>query len=166
MKANITDIVPGIGLGDIKFGMLREDVKSLLGEPDEIESQSHDDDDDDVTESWHYDDIEVSLSFEKAEDWRLCTIAVSNEDATLKGKEIIGLSKDELMETLKKVGITDLTTEDWSSADSPDYFSVTSEDQEIVFWIDSDEVMDVQWGPLFIDEDTISWPVNGHFSEN
>jgi hypothetical protein len=166
MKANISQIVPGKGLGDIQFGMLREDVQKLLGDPDEVETQVHDEEEEDITEAWHYDELEVSLSFEKVEDWRLCTIAVSNEDATLEGHEIIGLSKSELLEVLKKLGMKELTEEDWSSAEAPDYWSVTSEADEMVFWIEDDVVMDIQWGPLFVDEDTINWPINGHFSEN
>lgn len=162
MKANISTIQPGEGLGDIKFGMSREALKRILGEPDEIESTVNDEDDTDITESWHYDNIEVSVSFEKIEGWKLCTIAVSAPEATLKGHKIIGLSKSELTDILKSMGIKNLVLEDWSSDESPDYVSLTSEEQEIVFWLEDDEVMDIQWGPLFIDEDTIKWPMNGH----
>jgi len=166
MKANIANITPGEGLGDLKFGMQRADVKALLGEPDEVESQSHDDDDEDITESWHYDEIEVSLSFDKVEDWKLCTIAVSNPEVKMHDKKVIGLSKDGLVEALKKMKITNLSYDDWSSAEMPDSMTITADDDEIVFWIEDGTVMDVQWGPLFIDEDTIKWPINGHLSKN
>ena len=37
MNKNITTILPNIGLGDIKFGLNRNQVKEILGEADEID---------------------------------------------------------------------------------------------------------------------------------
>ncbi len=161
MKNNLSQIIPGEGLGDIKFGMSREQIKTMLGEPDEVESYTHDDQGEDITESWHYDEMEISISFEKIEDWKLCTIAVSDPDCTLIGKEVIGITRADLESLLDEMGLTNLAEDDWSSDETPDYVSLTSEDNEMVFWIDAGIVMDVQWGPLFIDEDTIKWPMNG-----
>jgi hypothetical protein len=129
MKTELSEIKPGAGLGAILFGMSREQVRKLMGEPDEIESNSHDDDEDDVTESWHYDDIEVSISFEKIEDWKLCTIAVSDSDAVLNGKKPIGMSADEITEMLLELDVKKPIREDWSSAESPDYHSITAEER-------------------------------------
>lgn len=161
MSANLNEIKPGNGLGHILFGMNRDQLRDLLGEPDEIETNTHDDDAEDVTESWHYDEVEVSVSFEKTEDWKLCTIAASSPDVTLEGKEVIGLSANDLTDLLKTLDVKSPLREDWSSADAPDYHSITAEELEMVFWIEDGEVMDVQWGPFFIDEDTIRWPING-----
>jgi hypothetical protein len=161
MSKNLTKIIPGTGLGSIVFGMSRDQLRNVLGEPDEVETQSHDDEEEDVTESWHYDEIEVSVSFEKIEGYKLCTIAVSSPEAELEGKHPIGMSADELKDLLKSMDVKNPVHEDWSSADAPDYHSITAEELEMVFWIEDGEVMDIQWGPYFIDEDTIKWPVNG-----
>ncbi len=161
METFSPEIKPGAGFGKILFGMGREQVKKILGEPNEIERNVHDDNEEDVTESWHYDDIEVSLSFEKTEDWKLCTIAVSDPEATINGKKVVGMSTEEVKALLKSLDVKNPTLEDWSTAEDPDYFSLTAEELEMVFWIEGDEVMDIQWGPYFIDEDTIRWPING-----
>lgn len=161
METLATEIKPGTGFGNILFGMTRDQVKKILGEPEETERNVHDDDEEDVTESWHYDEIEVSLSFEKTEDWKLCTIAVSDPNATIKGKKPIGMSKKDAESLLKSLDVKNPRLEDWSTAEDPDYFSLTAEELEMVFWIEEDEVMDIQWGPYFIDEDTIRWPING-----
>lgn len=161
METKLSEIKPGVGLGDILFGMSREQLKKLLGDPDEIESNTHDEEGEDVTESWHYDELEVSVSFEKVEDWKLCTIAVSSPEVKLGNKAPIGLSPNELVDLLKTLDVKKPVHEDWSSADAPDYHSITAEELEMVFWIEDGEVMDIQWGPYFIDEDTIRWPMNG-----
>jgi hypothetical protein len=161
MTTQLKEIKPGTGLGNILFGMSREQLKGILGEPEEIESTTHDEAGEDITESWHYDEIEVSVSFEKTEDWKLCTIAVSSPDVVLNGKSPIGLSAKEITDLLKTMDVKSPVTEDWSSADAPDYHSITAEELEMVFWIEDGEVMDIQWGPYFVDEDTIRWPING-----
>ena len=54
MLKELVEIKPGIGLGFLKFGMSREQVKELLGEPTFIDKYSHSDDLNDETESWEY----------------------------------------------------------------------------------------------------------------
>ena len=62
------DIKPLVGLEEVKFGFSRNQVKELLGEPSEVDSfQYEEDEDDGLTESWHYDDKEISLSFDEIE---------------------------------------------------------------------------------------------------
>ncbi len=161
MSTNLSEIKPGTGLGNLLFGMGRTQLRDMLGEPDEIESTTHDDEGEDITESWHYDDLEVSVSFESSEDWRLCTIAVSSPEVSLHGKKPIGMNASELTDLLHSMDVKNPVREDWSSAEAPDYHSITAEELEMVFWIEDGEVMDIQWGPYFMDEDTIRWPLNG-----
>jgi hypothetical protein len=77
---NIGSIEEGQGLGILKFGLERNTVELLLGKPDEKETYSYTADDNDLTESWRYDDLGLSLSFDKEDDWRMITIAVSSTD--------------------------------------------------------------------------------------
>ena len=62
---NFTDVIPGLGLGNLKFGSTRELVKKEIGNPTEIEKYALDDDDDDITEAWHYDEDGLSISFDQ-----------------------------------------------------------------------------------------------------
>jgi len=148
------DIKLGIGLGDIKFGFTREQVLAILGEPDEKETYSYSDSDEDLTEAWHYDDIEISISFNEEDDWRLSTIAISSEESTLGGKKIIGLSKEELLAEIKKLDLTDYESRKVSETEE----LISSDTGEINFWVDDNTITEIQWGPFFLDEDTINWP--------
>ena len=79
MKVNVTDIKIGHGLGDIKFGDTKEKIKHLLGEPGEVDTfNASGEEDGYLTEAWHYDDQEFSLSFDEEDNWRLTTISVSS----------------------------------------------------------------------------------------
>ena len=68
MKKELKDIKPGIGLGNLKFGMSRAEVKLMLGEPTFVDKYSHSDSDEDLTESWEYEELELSMSFDEDED--------------------------------------------------------------------------------------------------
>jgi hypothetical protein len=154
----IKEIKTSVGLGDLKFGLDRKQVKEMLGEPTEIEKYSYTESEEDLTESWHYDELDLSLGFDEDVDWRLMTIAVSSEDYLLKGKKIIGINYDTLLKLTEKMGINDLETEECPNDDGKECLFAISEDSSISFWVEDDIVTEVQWGPDYIDEDTIRWP--------
>lgn len=155
---DIKDIKAGEGLGIIKFGMTREQVKAILGEPDDVDTYSDSDLEDDSSESWHYDELEISLSFDEDTDWKLVTIAVSSPKYAFHNKNLIGLDSDALMQTLKPLEMGDYETEDWSSEEIPDHKLVSFPEVQMNFWLEDGELTEIQWGPLFVDEETIRWP--------
>jgi len=59
MKKALKEIKQGQGLGVLKFGMSRSEVKLLLGEPSFIDDYSHSDSVNDLTESWEYDEFSI-----------------------------------------------------------------------------------------------------------
>ena len=158
MKQETKDIQFGIGLGVLKFGMSREQVKTILGEPNEKELHYDEDINVDASELWHYDDLDVSISFDQEEDWKLVTLAVTSNFYQLNGKSLIGLSKKALMAELKTSQIEDLDIEDLSSEDSPNHVLLSSLSLGVNFWLDAGILEEIQWGPDFIDDDTIKWP--------
>lgn len=155
---NIQEIKLGVGLGEIKFGMTRDQVKAILGEPDDVDQYSDSDIEGDSSESWHYDEREISLSFDEDTDWKLVTIAVSSPDYVLNSKKIIGMHKDEFFAWAEKLQLGDYDEEDWSSEEIPDHTLISYSEQQVNFWFEADELTEIQWGPLFVDEDTIKWP--------
>ncbi len=156
---NISTIEEGQGLGELKFGLERKQVELILGAPDEKETFSYsEEEEDDMTENWHYDDLELSLSFDEGDDWRLGTISITSSQYLLKGFAPIGLSKEDLETKLEALGIEDLEYEDWSPEESPAHELMASDSLGINFWFDEDKLSEVQWGPLWIDEETILWP--------
>jgi hypothetical protein len=154
----LKDIKTGEGLGNVKFGMTRNQVKAILGEPTEIEKFSYSDNDEDLSESWHYDELELSAGFDEDVDWKLITLAVSSPEFTYMDKKLIGLKKDELLATLKELGLDNLEIEDCSDDETPNSMFISSEEKEITFWLENEILSEIQWGPVFIDEETIVWP--------
>mgnify|MGYP001233973985 FL=1 len=80
------NIHKGVGLGNLKFGIYTTDVEEELGNPSEAEKNE------DEGENWHYDDYDMSMSFDA--DSRLVTIAVSDESYLLEGVSLIGKDLD------------------------------------------------------------------------
>lgn len=158
MKQNLNEIKTGIGLGDLKFGMLQEDVLKILGKPDEKEKFSYTDDDQNFAESWHYDEKEISLGFDEEEGWKLVTISVTAYEYEFHGKKLIGMKKQELEAFLKDLGVEEIDYEDNSTEDNPNSELIFCDELGMNFWCEDDFINEVQWGPLFIDEDTIKWP--------
>jgi len=158
MSKLLKEIKAGIGLVNLKFGISREDVKNILGEPDEIEVYDEAEEDESNTESWHYDELELSLRFDDDEDWRLTTLSITSEAYTYEGKTLIGMEKEELLAHLSELKIDDLEFEDWGTDEDPGHELVISESTGINFWFDGPVLTEVQWNPLFIDDDTLDWP--------
>ncbi len=158
MKKEQVEILPGIGLGKLKFGMTRDEVQEILGKPNHQEVTHYGEDESDQSDAWEYHPLRLDLSFEEAEDWRLVIISVSSEDYTFKGSSLIGLDIDELMEELDLLGISDLEIEDMSSEDNPEQKLISSDLLGLNFWLHKDILEEIQWGPQFIDDETIKWP--------
>ncbi len=151
------EVKTGEGLGDIKFGITKDALVELLGQPDEKDGFSYDEGDDNDTEAWHYDEFELSFSFDKDDDWRLGTIASSSEATLFEGEKIIGLDVDSLLNLLKHKGI-DAESEDLSTTEIPNHHVVVVEQESINFWFEDGKLSEIQWSPMWADEETIIWP--------
>lgn len=158
MKKALKEIKPGYGLGVLKFGMTRDEVKLLLGEPSYIDKYSHSDSDEDLTESWEYEELFLSLSFDEEEDWRLLLISVSSDFYELEGKSLIGLNQEELLDELDEINLGKLNLEDCSESKHEDQKVIEVDEKSINFWINDGVLDEIQWSPFFIDDDTIKWP--------
>jgi len=156
MKSFGNTINPGTGLGTLKFGMSRTEITAVLGEPDDVDVFT--DEEESNTESWHYDEVELSVSFEEAENWKMTAIAVSDPNFTLNDQKLIGLEREALIEKLTSMNLGELSYEDWSSAEMPDHKLISIDALSLNFWMEFDELTEIQWGPLFGEDDEIIWP--------
>ncbi len=154
MAITQTSIIPGTGLGTIKFGFSREQVKSLLGEPDEVDEEVEGHIRKEKSEAWHYDDLELSLGFEESDGWRLGSLSVTSDEYLLHGKALIGLNRLEAIRALNGMGMDDL---EYDNLD-PDQDMIASESTGIILWLDEGRVSEIQWSPLLVDDYTIEWP--------
>lgn len=155
MKKELKDIKPGIGLGNLKFGMSRAEVKLMLGDPSFIDNYSHSDSEEDLTESWEYEDLELSLSFDEEEDWRLIMMSITSKHYNLEGISLIGLKEKYL---LQKLETFDLGSLDVEATEIDGQKVIEVEEQSINFWLMDGILDEIQWSPLFLDDDTIQWP--------
>lgn len=158
---NYINIVPGEGLDAIQFGLSRDEVKALLGNPDEVESVSLDESGEGgLTEQWHYDELELSLSFDEIDDFRLTSIAVSGSDYLFDEQPLIGLTMEEVLEFLEESDMGEPEGEELESEDPDVVVEVVSfPENNVTFWFENQILNEIQWSP-FIDEDeeTYIWP--------
>lgn len=147
-------ILLGEGLNDIRFGMTQDEVKAILNEPTETEKDSEE-----GVEliTMHYDEQELSLVFDGSVDFKLISIASSNENTTLKERKLIGLSEGDLISALESMDFDDVSDE-YFEAESDSENMYTSDEFGINFFIDNGEVSEVIWYPDFTEEGEIIWP--------
>jgi len=158
MKKQLKEIKLGIGLGPIRFGMTKAEVKLILGDATNEETFSYSDSDEDMTECWDYQELDLSLNFDEEENWKLTMISVTSKFYELEGVSLIGLNGEGLLAQLKKLDIGKVEIEDFSEEDIFDNELIEIEDKSLSFWLNDDVLDEIQWTPFFIDEDTLNWP--------
>lgn len=158
MKGALKEIKSGYGLGNLKFGMTKAEVKLMLGEPSYIDKYSHSDSDNDLTESWQYDEFELSISFDEEENWKLTMMSVNSNFYEFEGKSLIGKSETEILKELTSLKIEDTYLEDVSEHNGEDHKVIEIDEKSMNFWFINGVLDEIQWSPLFIDDDTIKWP--------
>ena len=133
------------GVGKLEFGQSEDDVKLLLGQPDETDTMEHED----GTTSLHfmYYDMGLYLSFDSEQDFTLSDIEVDSDDYVLDNSIRVGSTKDEVLIYLKKKGITNAVVEDVSSEEDPDMELIGIDEIGINFWLQDGEINSIQVSP-------------------
>jgi len=149
-----TTIVPGVGFGDLKFGMSEEEVVGLLGKPDEIEVQEMDDDE--SINIYYYDNIGISMSFDSMEEFRLVEFAFDDSRFVLENELFPGMTKELFLKHAEELG--DYDVDDLTGEDSDVTELYVFEDKNINVWIKDGVVDTIQIGPFWSDDENIKWP--------
>lgn len=156
-----TELLPGTGLGAIVFGLTKDRVEALAGAPNSKETISYEDESNDETEVWHYDEQEVSFGFDSSEDWRLVTISITGDQFTLNGTALVGSTQLKMVDMLTELSGETLDVEDCSSAEAPSCFRIGCEGLSMNLWCEEGVVSEVISAPSFTEEDEIVWPEAG-----
>ena len=146
MKDN--NILIGKGLKSVRFGMTMDQVKEIFGEPDEMEKYTDDDDSDNETITYHYDEQEISMSFDEMTDWLLVTLAVSSVDFNFEGLKLIGLDYDNVMKKIAKLELGEAVIEDLPEEEGIQQKLVSFDDVAVSFWFEDDILSEIIWGPV------------------
>jgi len=155
----LTEIIANKGLGTIKFGMNRSEVLTILSDPDEKESDGLEVGEEYSVEAWHYDELGLSLQFDEEHDWKLVTMAISESAYTIEGEHVIGMNRLELINTLDKLNFGEVVIEDDEANDDDNFLVVCALEENMNFWLESDEVSEIQWGPEYDEEkEQVIWP--------
>lgn len=152
----LTEIIPHQGIPGLPFGSTKAEIKARLGEPDEVDRYT--DSDGFTSESWHYDEIDLSLVIEEAEDWRLTTFAVSGEQFVVNNFKIIGATDEAALKFFNAAGLGEVQRENWLDDDEDPYEVLNIPDAFLNLWLKEGIVTEVQWGAPYNDEDEIVWP--------
>lgn len=157
MEKQTKEIIIGQGLADIKFGLTREEVLSIAGEPSEKDMETLAEEGI-QSEIWHYDKLDLSVGFDGEEDWRLVSLAVTGSDYVFNSKSLMGMKRDDVEDFLETSDLSDLELDDLADDGETDQCLLVSEEKEINFWFEEDVLTEIQWGPLFEGDDVIVWP--------
>ncbi len=137
-------IVPNVGVGDLKFGMKREEVIALLGEPDEREMELYDTEDGRSLESYEYHELDLIASFDEGDDWSLISIELESDFYQLEGKSIVGLKKEKLTAILTAIGVSDIEIADPEEHGVPESDLLSIPSLNMNLWVEKNKVLEIQ----------------------
>ena len=137
-------IKPKIGIGDIKFNASINEFIDFFGNPDEDELLN-DENENFKSRILHYDNIGLSASFDEEYEWRLTSIAVSENEFQIKGVHLIGVNNSTFLEKIKQLNFGKYEREVFVE---DDYSSTLYhfEDLHLSFWFENNELKEIQWG--------------------
>lgn len=127
------------GLGDIRFDMPVEEVVSLMGDAEEVESM--DNATDETTTILHYEDGGITLFFE-GENPTLQCIDISLEDSSLFGEQVFDFNEKEIVQLMvkNKYFEQDAEEEAWGER------RISFGEGNIDFFLEDDELLAIVYG--------------------
>ena len=143
-------IMPLKGYGEIPFGMTLDDAVKLLNMPDFYEELNDMEETGNRSIFYEYDDIQTNIYFEGITKSVVACFETENENATLYGKKVFELKKDEVIQLMKAQGFKELEEETEDGE-----LRVSFEDALIDFFFEDNALTAVSWGVLVDDQGNI-----------
>ncbi|WP_026475420.1 hypothetical protein [Alkaliflexus imshenetskii] len=149
----------GTGLDGIRFGMTRQEMKMQIGEPSEVEEFTPEDEEDGKSEAWHYDELELSATFDELDDWRLTSLAVSSPEYLFEGIDLIGLSQEEVLQQVELMELGELELDSVADENEVEQEVGSIAEVSLNLWFEEGLLTEIQWGPFWDeDEEAYIWP--------
>ena len=143
-------IMPLKGYGEIPFGMTLDEAVKTLGMPDFYEELSDMEETGNRSIFYEYDELETNIYFEGVTKSVVACFETENMEATLYGEPVFDLSKEEIIDLMKKQGFKELEEETEDGE-----LRVSFEDALIDFFFDEDGLSAISWGVLVDDQGDI-----------
>ena len=143
-------IEPLKGYGEIPFGMTIDETVKMLNMPDFYEELSDMEETGNRSVFYEYDNIATNIYFEGITKSVVACFETENQEATLYGKKVFGLKKDEVIAMMKAEGFKDLEEETEDGE-----LRVSFEDALVDFFFEGDKMTAVSWGVLVDDQGNI-----------
>ena len=143
-------IMPLKGYGEIPFGMTLDDAVKKLGMPDFYEELSDMEETGNRSIYYEYDELETNIYFEGVTKSVVACFETENMEATLYGEPVFDLTKEEIIDLMKKQGFKELEEEN-----EDDELRVSFEDALVDFFFDEEGLTAISWGVLVDDQGDI-----------
>lgn len=150
--ADLSTIRPAVGVGDLRFGATRDEVRTIAGEPSEVLASEEDS----GSELWVYEAAAVALSFAAEENLRLVSCETFSAKSTFNGESLVGLDRDAAEAALERAGADEgaFLAED----DDEGSGQIAVPRLGLSLWFEGGAVESVGWGVLLDDDDKVLWP--------
>lgn len=139
-------IEPLKGYGEIPFGMTLDETVKLLNMPDFYEELSDLEETGNRSVFYQYDNLATNIYFEGITKSVVACFETENQEATLYGKKVFDLTKEEIVKLMKANGFKELEEELEEGE-----LRVSFEDALVDFFFEGDKMTAVSWGVL-VDE--------------
>ena len=139
------EIKPKEGFGEIKFGEYLDNIVTLLGEAEEIDTIEEDEEMNMLI--LHYWELGFSIIFEGSTKQVVSGFETDHPDATMFDKKILGMSEEDLISWMKENGIVNYESEQ-EEIDK----RVSYDDEMLDFYFRNNELVYVNWG-VYVNEE-------------
>jgi|ERR1041385_6920196 hypothetical protein len=150
--ADLLTIKPGVGVGDLRFGATRDEVRTIAGAPTETLPSEEDA----GSELWIYEDAAIALGFAAEENMRFVSCETYSMKALFNGESLVGLGREEAEAALERAGADEgvFIADDENEGDG----QIAVPRLGLNLWFAEHGVESVGWGVLFDDDDNVLWP--------
>ena len=131
-------------------GMSLDETVKLLGMPEFYEELSDMEETGNRSIYYEYEELETNIYFEGITKSVVACFETENQEATLYEKPVFDLTKEEIIDLMKKQGFKELEEET-----EDDELRVSFEDALIDFFFDEDGLTAISWGVLVDDQGDI-----------
>ncbi len=154
MSSDTTTIRIGLGIGQLFFGSSMEQVRSYLGEPEELDESFEPES---TSIDWSYPSIGVDAYFSSDDELVLGTLRIDHPDATLLGEKVIHRPEAYVRSLLEQL-IGSPKEEVMHFSDSPSFVRLMFSEKSIEFWFKNEVLDSVIWSCAIDDQGEIVWP--------